>query len=205
MWKKIPTSGLSENPVAADPNSLKAYSLLGQVLVMQRKAAQAREQYEQMAAKNPRDVAAQTMVGMLYEAENNRAEARKRYEQIVNSDPRAAIAANNLAWIYADSDGNLDIALQLAQSAKSQLPDMPEINDTLGWIYYKKNLPALAIPPLQQAVDKDPKNAGYLVHLGLSYAKAGNKDRARTSLNEALRIDPNLPEAAEAKRVLGAM
>ena len=70
-------------------------------------------------------------------------------------DPRSAIAANNLAWIYLDSGENLDIALQLAQTAKAALPNLPQVNDTLGWIFYKKGLFSLAEGPLKLAVERD--------------------------------------------------
>ena len=190
--------------IGAAPNNLSAYSMLGQVLVAQRKTLQAREQFEQIVQRDPKAVGARTMTAMLYEIENNRAEARKRYEQILTIDSRAAVAANNLAQIYADTDGNLDVALQLAQTAKSQLPELPEVSDTLAWVYYKKDLPRLAVPLLEDAIAKDPKRAIYHAHLGLVYAKAGDKARAKASLTRALELQPNMPEAEEARRVLGA-
>ena len=78
------------------------------------------------------------------------------------------------------------------------------MNDTLAWIYYKKDLPRLAVPLLEDAIAKDPRRATYHAHLGLVYAKAGDKARAKASLTRALELEPNLPEAAEARRVLGA-
>ena len=61
------------------------------------------------------------------------------------------MAANNLAWIDATSNGNLDVALQLAQTAKAQLPNRHEVDDTLGWIYYKKGLSSMAIESLNSS------------------------------------------------------
>ena len=52
------------------------------------------------------------------------------------------VAANNLAWMFAETGENLDMALQLAQAATRRVPEQPEIQDTLGWIYYKKGLAA---------------------------------------------------------------
>jgi hypothetical protein len=46
----------------------------------------------------------------------------------------------------AERGGNLELALQHAQAAKSQQPEDAAINDTLGWVYYKRDLPLLAIP-----------------------------------------------------------
>ena len=39
--------------------------------------------------------------------------------------------------------------LQLAQTAKAQLPNRHEVDDTLGWIYYKKGLSSMAVETLK--------------------------------------------------------
>ena len=40
-------------------------------------------------------------------------------------------------------------------------------------------------------------------HLAMAYAKAGNIDRGKTTLNAALKINPNVPEAKIAQEVVG--
>ena len=122
--------------------------------------------------------------------------------QIDNSAP---VAANNLAYIYAEEGGNLDVALQLAQTAKQKLPDMPEVNDTVGWVYYKKNLPGLAIPLFEQALAKAPDNPIYRYHVGLAHLKTGNKAKARAALELVVKNSPQSPEAAEARKVIASM
>ena len=129
------------------------------------------------------------MVGVLLEMQKKPAEARAQYEKVLAINPRAPVAANNLAWMYAEEDGNLDVALQLAQTAKSQLADVPEVNDTLGWIYQKRGLSAMAVSPLEQAVAKDPNNAMYQYHLGLAYASTGASAKARQALQRSLALE----------------
>ena len=90
------------------------------------------------------------------------------------------------------------------EAAKAQLPSQPEINDTLGWIYYKKGLTTLALGPLSQAVDKGPKVAAYQFHLGMALAKNGETDKARTALQAALAIDPSVAGAADARKTLAS-
>ena len=106
--------------------------------------------------------------------------------------------------MLAEQGGNLELALQHAQAAKSQLPDNPAVNDTLGWVYYKRGLPHLAISPLEASVSSDPKNAEYQLHLGLTYVKAGQMARGRTALETALKLNPNVAHAGEARRALAA-
>jgi hypothetical protein len=45
-----------------------------------------------------------------------------------------------------------------SRSAKEQFPDDPHISDTLGWIYYKKNVFSRAIVYLREANDKIQNN-----------------------------------------------
>ncbi len=127
---------------------------------------------------------------MILQIQNRPAEARARYEKVLAMDPMAAVAANNLAWIYAEDGGNLDVALGLAQTAKSRLANSSEVGDTLGWVYYKKGLPALAVPIFRDSVEQSPTIAIYRYHLGLAYAKNGDRNEARQALEQALHLDP---------------
>ncbi len=146
--------------IAAAPGTLQAYSLLGELYLGQKKLEEARQKFEEMARRQAKPVGPHTMVALILQMQGKNAEAQKRYEKVMEIDRTAPVAANNLAWMYAEGAGSIDVALQLAQVAKAGLPDSPEVNDTLGWIYTKKDMAGLAIAPLKQAVDKDPKNAG---------------------------------------------
>jgi tetratricopeptide (TPR) repeat protein len=187
------------------PERLSAYGLLAQLYVRQQKLAEARAELTRLAAKQKRPVGAQTMIGMLYEQEKRPDEARKVYEQVLGYEPRAAVAANNLAWIMAESNDNLDVALKYAQTAKEVLPEQPEVSDTLAWVYYKKDLASLAVAPLQHAIERDPRNAVYHYRLGLVYLKTGDPAKARQSLQQALKLNPGFEQAADAKAKLGGL
>jgi tetratricopeptide (TPR) repeat protein len=162
-------------------------------------------QFQAWAAREPRSIAAHTMVALLLERLNRLDEAKTAYERVLDLNPHAAVAANNLAWITAEQDGNLDQATDLAQMAKSQAPDQPAFNDTLGWIYFKKNLPQQSVPLFRQSLEKDPDNALTNYHLGMAYAKLGEDSKAITSLKRALSLDPNLSAAPDARRALAEL
>ena len=85
------------------------------------------------------------------------------------------------------------------------MPNQHEIDDTLGWIYYKKGLTTLAIGSFQASVEKDAKNPLYHYHLGLAYAKNGEKDKARDSLKQALSLNPKFEGASEAQKTLATL
>ncbi len=195
------------------PDTLEAYYLLGQIYVEQKKLDEARKMFVGMAARQPKPVGPKTMIGILLEQQRKRAEARKQYEEVLAIDPRSAIAANNLACIYLDSGENLDMALQLAQTAKAALPNLPQVNDTLGWIFYKKGLFSLAEGPLKLAVERDnnpadptyQKNPDYPFHFGMALARNGKNAEARAALQAALALKPDFAGADEARKTLASL
>jgi tetratricopeptide (TPR) repeat protein len=191
--------------IEIDPAQLEAYTLLGQFYASQGRLEEARAEFERIALRSPKSSAAQTVIGMILQMQNRPADAQASYEKALAMDPKAAVAANNLAWIYAEGGGNLDVALGLAQTAKSQLPDSPEVSDTLGWVLYKKGLPSLAVRVLRESVNKSPGNAVYQYHLGLAYARSGDGDDARKALKQALVLDPKFIGSADARRVLAEL
>jgi Tfp pilus assembly protein PilF len=188
--------------IELDSLNLAAYSGLGGLYLSQKKLDQARTEFEAITARQPKSVAAWTMMGIIAQAQRDEKSARELFERAVEIDPEAAVAANNLAWIYATTGGNLDQALQLAQTAHKHLPDLAAVNDTLGFVYYKKDLAALAVPPLKLSAEKDTTNAVYQYHLGLAYASSGDSARARKSLERALELNKDFDGAQDARRVL---
>jgi tetratricopeptide (TPR) repeat protein len=191
--------------IEADPANLQAYGMLGQLFIAQRKLDEAIAEFTRITVKQPKNVSAHTMIAMILQGQGKTADAQKKYEQVLAIDSRAPVAANNLAWIYAESGSNLDQALQLAQTAKTALPEQPEVNDTLGFVYLKKDLADLAVPPLKMSVDKDPQNPIYHYRLGVAYSKTGDKAAARRELEAALKINQSFPGADDAKKILGSL
>jgi tetratricopeptide (TPR) repeat protein len=192
--------------LALDSSRFEAYSMLGSLYASQRRLDDARAEFEKLAEARPSTgVGSYTLVGIIHELQNNRAAAKATYEKVMALDSRAAVAANNLAWLIAEANGDLDVALRLAQTAKAQLPERHEVNDTLGWIYYKRGLYTLAVPALVESVEAAPRNASNRYHLGMAYAKAGDNAKARESLQQALSLNPTLPEADEVKAVLASL
>jgi len=153
----------------------------------------------------PRLVAAHTMVGILSEIQQDRVAARAAYERALAVDARAAVPANNLAWMLAESGQDLDRALELAQTAKAGLPDTPAVDDTLGLAYYKKGLYSQAIAAFQSSTAQEPGNAAFQLRLGLAYMKGGRWQDSTKTLREALRLNPHVSGADEARKALEAM
>ena len=194
--------------VEIDPANLQARAMLGQLFLLEQKLEQAKVEFDALARLRPNSndaITSQTMIAQIFEAQHQPGEAQKQYEQVLAASPRAIVAANNLAWLYAERGGNLDVALGLAQTAAQQAPDRPEINDTLGWIYYKKDLVGQAIAALERSVAKDTTNPVYHYHLGLAYTKRGDRVRAKQSLERALALNPDFDGSTDARNLLASI
>ena len=88
----------------------------------------------------------------------------------------------------------------MAQRARQLLTTpMPEVSDTLGWIYLKKNLPDNALEIFRDLVAKQPHIATYRLHLGMALAMKGDKVRALQELKKALEDSANEQEKKDIK------
>lgn len=193
---------LLRKAIEVDPDRLQAYTLLGSLYARQNRLEEAKISFRDVLSRDPKSVGAATMIGMLLESQNRVPEAEKQYQDVLTIDSHAAVAANNLAWIYVASNRKLDEALQLAQTAQQQLPDEPNVNDTLGWIYYQKKMAAQAVPHLESSVRKSPNDPSHHFHLGMAYVQMGDWQKARESLKKAFALKPDFEGAEEAKKAL---
>ena len=71
-------------------------------------------------------------------------------------------------------------------------PDNATVQDTLGWIYYRKAIFSTAVSYLETAVKKEPTPRRQF-HLAMSYLKSGRRDQGEKTLQLALQQDPKLP------------
>jgi tetratricopeptide (TPR) repeat protein len=141
-------------------------------------------------------------LGMIYDSQKKFDQAKEHYQKVLKINPKFAPAANNLAYLYADKGENLDEALTLAQTAKEQVPDNPNISDTLGWVYYRKGIYSRAVTYLQEAMEKSPRSAILHYHLGMAYFKNGEIDKGKKELKRSLELDAKFQGAEEAKATL---
>ncbi|MCZ2153552.1 MAG: tetratricopeptide repeat protein, partial [Bryobacterales bacterium] len=132
-------------------------------------------------------------------------EATAAYQKALQIDTENIVALNNLAYMQAESGGDLDLALRYAETAKRKAPSNLQIDDTLGWIYVKKNLNDNALVIFRDLVKKQPENATFRYHLGVAYAQRGDTAKAKEELNAALRSNPTSKEAEQIRKVLAKL
>ena len=191
--------------IQSSPGNYEAFQLLGQLYFSQKRLPDALRQFEALAKQNPASVPAHTMVGMLQGALGNKEAAETSYKRVLSLNPRASIAANNLAYLYAEQNRNLDEALSLAQAAVSAQPDSADMNDTLGWVFFKRGMAPLAVGPLRRSTELDPQDAEHHYHLGLATAKAGDETSARAALQKSISLGLAGSQREQATATLAAL
>jgi tetratricopeptide (TPR) repeat protein len=195
-----------QKAVQLKPDLLDAYMLIGNAFATQKKFDYAIEEYQKVIQKEPKAIGAMMSLAAIYDARQEYSKANEYYQKVLDVDRNFALAANNLAWNYAEHGGNLDIALGLAQKARELNSDLPNIADTLGWIYYKKGAYASSVALLKESNEKlQYKNPTILYHLGRAYSGAGEKALAQDAFTKAMKIDPAFPESAETKKALAQL
>jgi tetratricopeptide (TPR) repeat protein len=188
--------------VAIDPQLIAAWQGLGLVLSAESKYEDALDAFNKVIELSPRSASAYFSVAQVKDLQGKWDQAQAAYKQSLDLDPENTVAKNNLAWSYAEHEGNIDVALRLAQEASQAKPDDPAFCDTLGWIYVKKNTLGSAIQQLQRSVSLLPNNPEYSYHLGVAYMRAGDKAKAKESLETTLHLEPNSSFAPDARKML---
>lgn len=156
----------------------------------------------QAAPADPRPL---LQLGLLMDGTGRRDQAKPIYEQILKIQPDHPIALNNLAFIKAEEGQDLDEALTMAQRARQGLPNSPDVMDTLGWIYLKKNLSDDAIRTFKELTAAAPNSASYHYHYGMALLQKGDKPSAKKELETAIRFNPSKDDGVKIRQLLASM
>jgi tetratricopeptide (TPR) repeat protein len=161
---------------------------------------------ERAAAAVPESADLQYRLALIYERNNRQSDAIDAYEKSISLNADLAAAKNNLAYLLAESGGDLDRALELAQQAKEQLPDDGSSADTLGWVLLKRGVPSAAIGYLQEAAERFPAQAFEVQgivrnHLAEAYERNKEGDKAIVESELSLENFQSLAEAAKKQGV----
>ncbi|MBV8553176.1 MAG: tetratricopeptide repeat protein [Acidobacteriaceae bacterium] len=167
--------------------------------IMQRELGQADAalaSFQQASAVSPQNANAYLNEALLLDALGRKKEAAEQYNKVLAIDSQNTLALNNLAFLNAEAGTNLDQAMTFAERAKKQLPDSPDISDTLGYVYYQKNLNDAALNIFKQIVVQAPQNPTFRLHLAMALLKEGDKQGARLEAEKALKVS-TLPQQQE--------
>jgi Flp pilus assembly protein TadD len=141
-------------------------------------------------------------LGVLQEEAQRFEDAKRTYRAALKLDADNVEALNNLAFLTAETGGNLEEALKLATEASKKLPNQPNVADTMGYVYLKKKQGESALQVFDNLTQKYPSNPTFRYHRGLALLETGDKRGAKTEFEAALADKPPGPAAAKIKEAL---
>jgi Flp pilus assembly protein TadD len=191
-----------EKAVELDHNNLTAFVMLATTQEARGSLPQALASAQRSVQQNPRDVRSYTLLGMFEEKSGDWQKAQEAYQKALQIEPGSPLVANNLAFLLLDHGGNADLALSLAQTARSKLPDSPTTADTLAWAYIRKGVFGSALPLLEKAVQQAPGIPDFRYHLGVAYQHMNNTAAAATQFRQVLKMAPGYVKSEEIRKYL---
>lgn len=158
--------------------------------------------YYEKATASLNDYAIQEQLSQLYRLSGNNKKAHSLLQKLIdgmNADGKKGendvnighYADRELAYAYLLNNDN-ENALEHALIEYNRRPMNIDVNETVAWVYYKMKEYDKALPYLQTALKTNSKNPVLLCNAGLIYAHSGKKELAKSTLQEALKNNPNI-------------
>jgi len=176
-------SGLNRDAVKLQ---VKALSLQAQG----KPAAEVEATLQRAADLEPRMLTAHVMLAGMASARGAEDEAIGHYRLALQADPNQVPVLNNLAYSLADKKNAAAEALPLAEKAYRLSNQAPIVADTLGWVHFKLDHVAAALPLVERAVAAMPSNVEVIVHAAAVNLASNNMERAKALLDAAVKADP---------------
>jgi predicted Zn-dependent protease len=117
-------------------------------------------------------------------------QALKLTELVLARDPANVEALNLWAFVAAEHDYELPLALSRAQAALSFDAGSAAIMDTLGWVLFKQKQLDKAAPFLEGAAQFEPNDPEILAHVAALEAERGRGTVAAEKVRLALTLSP---------------
>jgi tetratricopeptide (TPR) repeat protein len=187
--------------VGENPGNAALHVKLGDALVFAKRLDEATAAFRKAQELVPNEVAPILRLAMAYEVSGKRSETESLYKKILTIDPNHFVALNNLAYYWVVNNGDVDLALTYVQKAKQYAPNNPDIDDTLGLIYMKKNQHDNAIRIFKDLLAKKPGTVIWRIHMADALANKGDKLQARKELEEAAKNSPTAEEKNQIEKL----
>jgi Flp pilus assembly protein TadD len=155
-----------------------------------------------MAKEQPNDVIVQMRLGEAYQKQGAADKAAAALEQALKLNPKLTAAATELAQLNAGPLRNKEQALVYAKKARELAPADPQVAALVGKVAYQSNNFTWSYSLLQEAARQRQNDPAILHDLAWAAYSLGKVNEARDAMQKVLTIDPNSPQASDAKKFL---
>ena len=142
--------------------------------------------------KYPGDVGTRLEFANFYLNQGDTARAATLYEAVLQRQPGNILAMNNLGDLLRTS--NPRRASALLTKAVELAPNLPEVNDSLGWLKVQQKDAASGLTYLKRAHDLRPKDATITYHLVVALDANAKRNDARPLLKNLLASGEAFPD-----------
>ncbi len=105
------------------------------------------------------------MLGYCFEKEKKVNKALEVYKKIIEIDGKNSNACNSIAYLIADTNGDLNQALALIRYALKQSPENPAYLDTMGYIQMRRGQTDMAFNYFKKALSRYPDSKEIIAHI----------------------------------------
>lgn len=185
-----------ERALSHDPDYADAHAYLGHALDQMGRPVEALPHLQQAVALAPDSVAARLFLGLHYDRLGNSAAARAEYEAAYDLDPDNPAICVEIGQTWA-VEGRYTAAEIWLKEAVSLQPDDPALWESLARFYLDHNITAdgQATEATAELARLSPDDAHVRDLQGWAALQVGDFVAARSSLQEALALDPTLASA----------
>jgi pentatricopeptide repeat protein len=178
--------------VAKQPKDPNGYGALSDLYTRQKNYDGAAQVIQAGLKEQPDNVNFRLTSAGLDILKGDQTAAMAQYESLLKDQPNSVLAVNNLASLILDNRSDkesIDKAVALADKLKGA--SLPQFQDTFAWAQFKKGDYKVAVKTLEAVEVKMPDSAVVHYHLGMSYAAAGEADKAAEQFKTALGLEPD--------------
>lgn len=178
--------------IVQQPKDMVGYTALSDLYIRQKKFDAVGDVYQAALKEQPDNGSIRLAAASLQILKGDQEAAISEFDAILKDQPNSLVVINNLASLLLDNRSDkpsIDRAAVLAEALKES--NVPQFLDTLGWAKYKQGDFQSAIATLEIAAGKLPNLAAIHYHLGMSYAGAGQRDKAEAAFKTALTLEPD--------------
>jgi tetratricopeptide (TPR) repeat protein len=176
--------------VAQHPTSAEFQVRLAQLQIKRghlEEALQALQRAQQLA---PDGKGLDFVIGNVLDQLGRRPEAIASYRKALAKTPDDPMPLNNLAFLLAETGGNLDEAQQMASAAIRKAPKLPQLQDTMAWVEIKRHQDAAALQILANLTKEHPDDVTFRYHYAVALIDSGNRSAAKDQAETALSKKP---------------
>ncbi len=188
---------LSKAASLASDDSPEDYFLLGSILRKGGETAEAERLLLKAERIDRADESVALELAALYGHEGRFDDALARVVPLYEKDREDPTIANLYGYLLAEKGVRLEFAETLLGTALGRDPENGYFLDSLGWIRYKQGRYGEARDVFLKAIDKVSDDAVIWEHLGDTYLRLDEREKALDAYDRALAVDPGAKSAGD--------